>query len=171
MGGNQGNFVQSNPFQPMGVNQNVGVSSNPTLTNLAPQDFSKSNVSTIVNGENLTDNMVNKPNLIPTIGGYSLDNQLVKSALPDFTTSSAEEAKLNEQREEQYFNIPNPAQMFVNQDVVSPTVPLEKDKIEEFGTVKVAPPSEVSVPLPGGMSNNMGVPVTDKGVPLINLVG
>ena len=119
----------------------------------------------------MTDNMVNKPNLIPTIGGYSLDNQLVKSALPDFTTSSAEEAKLNEQREEQYFNIPNPAQMFVNQDVVSPTVPLEKEKIEEFGTVKVAPPSEVSVPLPGGMSNNMGVPVTDKGVPLINLVG
>ena len=171
VGGNQGNFVQSNPFQPMGVNQNVGVSSNPTPTNLAPQDFSKSNVSTIVNGENLTDNMVNKPNLIPTIGGYSLDNQLVKSALPDFTTSSAEEAKLNEQREEQYFNIPNPAQMFVNQDVVSPTVPLEKEKIEEFGTVKVAPPSEVSVPLPGGMSNNMGVPVTDKGVPLINLVG
>ena len=171
VGGNQGSFVQSNPFQPMGVNQNVGVSSNPTPTNLAPQDFSKSNVSTIVNGENLTDNMVNKPNLIPTIGGYSLDNQLVKSALPDFTTSSAEEAKLNEQREEQYFNIPNPAQMFVNQDVVSPTVPLEKEKIEEFGTVKVAPPSEVSVPLPGGMSNNMGVPVTDKGVPLINLVG
>ena len=162
--------IASTPIQSLGINQDVdGINSNPV--NLTPPDFSRSNSNTVINGENLTDNMVNKPNLIPTIGGYSLDNQLVRSALPDFTTSSADEEKLKEQSGEQYFSIPNPAQMFVNQDVVSPTVPLEKENIEEFGTVKIAPPVAANVPLPGGMSNSMGVPVTDKGVPLINLVG
>ena len=155
----------------MNVTNNIPQTSNQAVVQ-APS-ITPMNASTIVNGGNMTDDMLNKAGTapMPTIGGYSLDNQLVQSALPDFTTSSAEEKRIAELREEQFFNVPSTIDMVANQSVVTPTVQLDNNKAEEYGAVKIAPPVETSAPASGGMTNSAGIPVTDKGVPLINLVG
>ncbi len=133
---------------------------------------SQMNVPTIVNSSNMTDDMLSSAGVmpVPTIGGYSLDNQLVQSALPDFTTSSSDEREMNELRSGQYFNVPSTMDMVASQSTVSPTVQLNNNK-DEYGSVRIAPPVENNQSSSANTINESGIPVTDKGVPLINLVG
>mgnify|MGYP004608941919 FL=1 len=133
---------------------------------------SQMNVPTIVNSSNMTDDMLSSAGVmpVPTIGGYSLDNQLVQSALPDFTTSSADEREMNELRSGQYFNVPSTMDMVASQSTVSPTVQLNNNT-DEYGSVRIAPPVENNQSSSANTINESGIPVTDKGVPLINLVG
>ena len=133
---------------------------------------SQMNVPTIVNSSNMTDDMLSSAGVmpVPTIGGYSLDNQLVQSALPDFTTSSSDEREMNELRSGQYFNVPSTMDMVASQSTVSPTVQLNNNT-DEYGSVRIAPPIENNQSSSANTINESGIPVTDKGVPLINLVG
>ncbi len=133
---------------------------------------SQMNVPTIVNSSNMTDDMLSSAGVmpVPTIGGYSLDNQLVQSALPDFTTSSSDEREMNELRSGQYFNVPSTMDMVASQSTVSPTVQLNNNT-DEYGSVRIAPPVENNQSSSANTINESGIPVTDKGVPLINLVG
>lgn len=133
---------------------------------------SQMNVPTIVNSSNMTDDMLSSAGVmpVPTIGGYSLDNQLVQSALPDFTTSSADEREMNELRSGQYFNVPSTMDMVASQGTVAPTVQLNNNT-DEYGSVRIAPPVENNQSSSANTINESGIPVTDKGVPLINLVG
>lgn len=133
---------------------------------------SQMNIPTIVNSSNMTDDMLSSAGVmpVPTIGGYSLDNQLVQSALPDFTTSSADEREMNELRSGQYFNVPSTMDMVASQSTVSPTVQLNNNT-DEYGSVRIAPPVENNQSSSANTINESGIPVTDKGVPLINLVG
>lgn len=133
---------------------------------------SQMNVPTIVNSSNMTDDMLSSAGVmpVPTIGGYSLDNQLVQSALPDFTTSSSDEREMNELRSGQYFNVPSTMDMVASQSTVSPTVQLNNNT-DEYGSVRIAPPVENNQSSSVNTVNESGIPVTDKGVPLINLVG
>lgn len=134
---------------------------------------SQMNAPTIVNSGNMTDDMLSSAGVMsmPTIGGYSLDNQLVQSALPDFTTSSADERRMNELRSGQYFNVPSAMDMVASQGTVAPTVQLNNNAADEYGSVRIAPPVENNSVPSATMTNEAGIPVTDKGIPLINLVG
>ena len=134
---------------------------------------SQMNAPTIVNSGNMTDDMLSSAGVmsVPTIGGYSLDNQLVQSALPDFTTSSADERRMNELRSGQYFNVPSAMDMVASQGTVAPTVQLNNNAADEYGSVRIAPPVENNSVPSATMTNEAGIPVTDKGIPLINLVG
>lgn len=134
---------------------------------------SQMNAPTIVNSGNMTDDMLSSAGVMsmPTIGGYSLDNQLVQSALPDFTTSSADERRMNELRSGQYFNVPSAMDMVASQGTVAPTVQLNNNAADEYGSVRIAPPVENNSAPSATMTNEAGIPVTDKGIPLINLVG
>lgn len=169
--------VPVNPFlENNGVQQNannVGNVSVPTPSNngFLNQTGVVNNSSNPVNN-NMTDDLLKTTgnNPVPTIGGYSLDNQLVQSALPDFATPSKEE-KEDVFNPNQFLNVPSALDMVANQSTVSPTVKLENN-VDDYGMVRVAPPVENNPSQPSNnMQNNSSVvPMTDSGIPLINLV-
>ena len=61
--------------------------------------------------------------------------------------------------------------MVASQGTVAPTVQLNNNAADEYGSVRIAPPVENNSAPSATMTNEAGIPVTDKGIPLINLVG
>ena len=169
--------IPVNPFLENNVGQQtVSNAGNVSIPNTANNSFF--NQTNVVNNSvnntnsNMTDDLLQTTgsNPIPTIGGYSLDNQLVKSALPDFATPSRD--KTTESfNPNQFLNVPSALDMVANQSTVAPTVKLENNT-DDYGSVRIAPPVENnSSQLSNNMQNNSSVvPRTDSGIPLINLV-
>ena len=164
-------FLENNDGQ-----QTVSNAGNVSIPNTANNSFF--NQTNVVNNSvnntnsNMTDDLLQTTgsNPIPTIGGYSLDNQLVKSALPDFATPSRD--KTTESfNPNQFLNVPSALDMVANQSTVAPTVKLENNT-DDYGSVRIAPPVENNSSQPSNnMQNNSSVvPRTDSGIPLINLV-
>ena len=107
---------------------------------------------------NMTDNMINNTNTnmnmnsnnsVPTIAGYSLDNSMVQSALPDFSTPSQPSSNESSFDPNQFLSVPSTLDMVSNNSTVSPTVQLENNK-DDYGSVRIAPPVENNI------SNNLG---------------
>ena len=164
-------FLENNDGQ-----QTVSNAGNVSIPNTANNSFF--NQTNVVNNSinntnsNMTDDLLQTTgsNPIPTIGGYSLDNQLVKSALPDFATPSRDETA-ESFNPNQFLNVPSALDMVANQSTVAPTVKLENNT-DDYGSVRIAPPVENNSSQPSNnMQNNSSVvPRTDSGIPLINLV-
>ncbi len=110
---------------------------------------------------------------MPSFGDFGMKDD-VQSAIPDFAMTSAQERKLSIPTNS--YAIPDSYSM-INQSSVRPTVALEDTS--DFGTVKVVPPeqSDMSSNANASMFNfvkrdeDNGIPTTDTGMPLINLVG
>lgn len=164
-------FLENNNSQ-----QTVSNAGNVSIPNIANNSFF--NQTNVVNNSvnntnsNMTDDLLQTTgsNPIPTIGGYSLDNQLVKSALPDFATPSRDKTA-ESFNPNQFLNVPSALDMVANQSTVAPTVKLENNT-DDYGSVRIAPPVENNSSQPSNnMQNNSSVvPRTDSGIPLINLV-
>lgn len=164
-------FLENNDGQ-----QTVSNAGNVSIPNTANNSFF--NQTNVVNNSvnntnsNMTDDLLQTTgsNPIPTIGGYSLDNQLVKSALPDFATPSRDKTA-ESFNPNQFLNVPSALDMVANQSTVAPTVKLENNT-DDYGSVRIAPPVENNSSQPSNnMQNNSSVvPRTDSGIPLINLV-
>lgn len=164
-------FLENNDGQ-----QTVSNAGNVSIPNTANNSFF--NQTNVVNNSvnntnsNMTDDLLQTTgsNPIPTIGGYSLDNQLVKSALPDFATPSRDKTA-ESFNPNQFLNVPSALDMVANQSTVAPTVKLENNT-DDYGSVRIAPPVENNPSQPSNnMQNNSSVvPRTDSGIPLINLV-
>ena len=164
-------FLENNDGQ-----QTVSNAGNVSIPNTANNSFF--NQTNVVNNSinntnsNMTDDLLQTTgsNPIPTIGGYSLDNQLVKSALPDFATPIRDETA-ESFNPNQFLNVPSALDMVANQSTVAPTVKLENNT-DDYGSVRIAPPVENNSSQPSNnMQNNSSVvPRTDSGIPLINLV-
>lgn len=164
-------FLENNDGQ-----QTVSNAGNVSIPNTANNSFF--NQTNVVNNSvnntnsNMTDDLLQTTgsNPIPTIGGYSLDNQLVKSALPDFATPSRDKTA-ESFNPNQFLNVPSALDMVANQSTVAPTVKLENNT-DDYGSVRIAPPVENnSSQSSNNMQNNSSVvPRTDSGIPLINLV-
>lgn len=164
-------FLENNDGQ-----QTVSNAGNVSIPNIANNSFF--NQTNVVNNSvnntnsNMTDDLLQTTgsNPIPTIGGYSLDNQLVKSALPDFATPIRDETA-ESFNPNQFLNVPSALDMVANQSTVAPTVKLENNT-DDYGSVRIAPPVENNSSQPSNnMQNNSSVvPRTDSGIPLINLV-
>lgn len=164
-------FLENNAGQ-----QTVSNAENVSIPNTANNSFF--NQTNVVNNSvnntnsNMTDDLLQTTgsNPIPTIGGYSLDNQLVKSALPDFATPIRDETA-ESFNPNQFLNVPSALDMVANQSTVAPTVKLENNT-DDYGSVRIAPPVENNSSQPSNnMQNNSSVvPRTDSGIPLINLV-
>ncbi len=164
-------FLENNNSQ-----QTVSNAGNVSIPNTANNSFF--NQTNVVNNSvnntnsNMTDDLLQTTgsNPIPTIGGYSLDNQLVKSALPDFATPSRDET-VESFNPNQFLNVPSALDMVANQSTVAPTVKLENNT-DDYGSVRIAPPVENNLSQSSNnMQNNSSVvPRTDSGIPLINLV-
>lgn len=164
-------FLENNDGQ-----QTVSNAGNVSIPNTANNSFF--NQTNVVNNSvnntnsNMTDDLLQTTgsNPIPTIGGYSLDNQLVKSALPDFATPNRDETA-ESFNPNQFLNVPSALDMVANQSTVAPTVKLENNT-DDYGSVRIAPPVENNSSQPSNnMQNNSSVvPRTDSGIPLINLV-
>ena len=108
---------------------------------------------------------------MPDFGNFEVSN--VQSAIPDFTMTSAQERELSIPTNS--YSIPSSYSM-INQNTVMPTVEIETD--DDFGKVTLAPPDQSDKPRDAGASiftfsnkNDNGVPTTETGMPLINLVG
>lgn len=108
-------------------------------------------------------------------GGFGLNNISAQSAIPDFTTTSAEERKVSIPTNSR--SIPTSLDMVSNQQAVAPSVKFEDTN--DYGKVKIVPPEPV-VGIADNMQNNLtesskqsssGIPTTDTGKPLINLIG
>ena len=169
--------IPVNPFLENNVGQQtVSNAGNVSIPNTANNSFF--NQTNVVNNSvnntnsNMTDDLLQTTgsNPIPTIGGYSLDNQLVKSALPDFATPNRDETA-ESFNPNQFLNVPSALDMVANQSTVAPTVKLENNT-DDYGSVRIAPPVENNSSQPSNnMQNNSSVvPRTDSGIPLINLV-
>ena len=169
--------IPVNPFLENNVGQQtVSNAGNVSIPNTANNSFF--NQTNVVNNSvnntnsNMTDDLLQTTgsNPIPTIGGYSLDNQLVKSALPDFATPSRDKT-VESFNPNQFLNVPSALDMVANQSTVAPTVKLENNT-DDYGSVRIAPPVENNSSQPSNnMQNNSSVvPRTDSGIPLINLV-
>lgn len=169
--------IPVNPFLENNVGQQtVSNAGNVSIPNTANNSFF--NQTNVVNNSvnntnsNMTDDLLQTTgsNPIPTIGGYSLDNQLVKSALPDFATPSRDKTA-ESFNPNQFLNVPSALDMVANQSTVAPTVKLENNT-DDYGSVRIAPPVENNSSQPSNnMQNNSSVvPRTDSGIPLINLV-
>ncbi len=164
-------FLENNDGQ-----QTVSNAGNVSIPNTANNSFF--NQTNVVNNSvnntnsNMTDDLLQTTgsNPIPTIGGYSLDNQLVKSALPDFATPSRDETA-EPFNPNQFLNVPSALDMVANQSTVAPTVKLENNT-DDYGSVRIAPPIENNHSQPSNniQNNSSVVPRTDSGIPLINLV-
>ena len=164
-------FLENNDGQ-----QTVSNAGNVSIPNTANNSFF--NQTNVVNNSvnntnsNMTDDLLQTTgsNPIPTIGGYSLDNQLVKSDLPDFATPSRDKTA-ESFNPNQFLNVPSALDMVANQSTVAPTVKLENNT-DDYGSVRIAPPVENNPSQPSNnMQNNSSVvPRTDSGIPLINLV-
>ena len=92
---------------------------------------------------------MNSNNSVPTIAGYSLDNSMVQSALPDFSTPSQPSNNESSFDPNQFLSVPSTLDMVSNNSTVSPTVQLENNK-DDYGSVRIAPPVENNI------SNNLG---------------
>ena len=108
---------------------------------------------------------------MPDFGNFEVSN--VQSAIPDFTMTSAQERELSIPTNS--YSIPSSYSM-INQNTVMPTVEIGTD--DDFGKVTLAPPDQSDKPRDAGASiftfsnkNDNGVPTTETGMPLINLVG
>ena len=124
-----------------------------TSNNNAPQvnNFNQNNMMNLnASSTNMTDNMINTSNNpVPTIAGYSLDNSMVQSALPDFSAPSQPSSSESSFDPNQFLSVPSTLDMVSNNSTVSPTVQLENNK-DDYGSVRIAPPTENNV------SNNLG---------------
>ena len=111
-----------------------------------------------------------------------MNNMSVQSAIPDFTMTSAQERELSIPTTAE---IPSSFEMMSNQSVVTPTVKVEETS--DYGTVKIVPPmqnnndtfsfnnsSSFAFTNAGVVKNQPsggGLPMTDTGMPLVNLIG
>ena len=124
-----------------------------TSNNNVPQvnNFNQNNMMNLNDSStNMTDNMINTSNNpVPTIAGYSLDNSMVQSALPDFSAPSQPSSSESSFDPNQFLSVPSTLDMVSNNSTVSPTVQLENNK-DDYGSVRIAPPTENNV------SNNLG---------------
>ena len=157
------NSVPVNPFleqEKVEEKSTLTVPTVPNSTNAA--QTSNNNVSQVNNfnqnnmmnlnapSTNMTDNMINTSNNpVPTIAGYSLDNSMVQSALPDFSAPSQPSSSESSFDPNQFLSVPSTLDMVSNNSTVSPTVQLENNK-DDYGSVRIAPPTENNV------SNNLG---------------
>lgn len=157
------NSVPVNPFLEQEKEEENSILTVPTVpdstnveqisNNNVPQvnNFNQNNMMNLnASSTNMTDNMMNTSNNpVPTIAGYSLDNSMVQSTLPDFSSlsqTSNEEASFDPN---QFLSVPSTLDMVSNNSTVSPTVQLENNK-DDYGSVRIAPPTENNV------SNNLG---------------
>lgn len=125
-----------------------------TSNNNVPQvnNFNQDNMMNLnAPSTNMTDNMINNTSNtpVPTIAGYSLDNSMVQSALPDFSAPSQPSSSESSFDPNQFLSVPSTLDMVSNNSTVSPTVQLENNK-DDYGSVRIAPPTENNV------SNNLG---------------
>lgn len=141
--------------------------------------------TSISSGMDLSDNWMSNMignNHLNNMNEPSVNNMSMQSAIPDFSMTSAQERELSIPTNA--VSIPTSLAMAANKSVVTPTVEMENN--DDYGTVKIVPPTPV-VGLPAndidtssfsfgknGVVNNSssnGMPVTDSGKPLVNLVG
>lgn len=181
--------IQRNEFQNIMTinnqfNNKKGINSTPGVGGLS-NNVSPSNIlgsANVSGGMNLTDNWLANmvgSSALNRVNDPSINNMSAQSAIPDFAMTSAEERNLSIPTNS--VSIPSSLAMVANQNAVKPTVDIESN--DDYGTVKIVPPIPV-VGLPNtGMpeyslekdgSSNVpkgGVPVTDSGRPLVDLVG
>ena len=143
-------------------------------------DFSRGNndALTLSRNTSLTDNWLSSmmgEQVSKNSGGFGLNNISAQSAIPDFTTTSAEERKFSIPTNSR--SIPTSLDMMTNQQAVAPSIKFEDTN--DYGKVKIVPPEPV-VGIADNMQNNLteiskqsssGMPTTDTGKPLINLIG
>lgn len=148
--------------------------------NTPSADFSRGNndALTLSRNTSLTDNWLSSmmgEQVSKNSGGFGLNNISAQSAIPDFTTTSAEERKFSIPTNSR--SIPTSLDMMTNQQAVAPSVKFEDTN--DYGKVKIVPPEPV-VGIADNMQNNLtesskqsssGMPTTDTGKPLINLIG
>ncbi len=189
---NNGSNAPMNPF----LEKDDDVITVPSVQNLNNNFENQQNTSNsdAMSNSSVTDNMLNNTqnSFVPTIGGYSLDNNIVQSSLPDFVSPSKQEIDNDQDQEfnpSKFLNVPSTLDMVSNNSVVTPTVQLETN-VSDYGTVKIVPPVENNISSNDSFgfstlgtesvtestdnfvqpSNNNMVPKTDTGVPLINIV-
>lgn len=148
--------------------------------NTPSADFSRGNndALTLSRNTSLTDNWLSSmmgEQVSKNSGGFGLNNISAQSAIPDFTTTSAEERKFSIPTNSR--SIPTSLDMMTNQQAVAPSIKFEDTN--DYGKVKIVPPEPV-VGIADNMQNNLtessrqsssGMPTTDTGKPLINLIG
>lgn len=135
----------------------VPVASNETSVeqpsmNQENSNFNQNNMMNLsTSNSNMTDNMIDNSNnsAVPTIAGYTLDNSMVQSALPDFSAVNQQNNNESNFDPNQFLSVPSTLDMVSNNSTVSPTVKLE-ERVNDYGTVRIVPPTEDST------DNNLG---------------
>ncbi len=169
------------------------------ISRTVPDTVYQGSLPNISNGMHLTDNWLN--NLVGSqasngLNDPSINNMNVQSAIPDFAMTSAQERELSIPTNA--YSIPSSLSLVANNSAVTPTVKFEEPS--DFGTVKIVPPSPMNGMVPSGfdslspvngtislgidnssskfesdnsvkISAGSGMPTTDSGTPLINLIG
>ena len=169
------------------------------ISRSVPDTVYQGSLPNISNGMHLTDNWLN--NLVGSqasngLNDPSINNMNVQSAIPDFAMTSAQERELSIPTNA--YSIPSSLSLVANNSAVTPTVKFEEPS--DFGTVKIVPPSPMNGMVPSGfdslspvngtislgidnssskfesdnsvkISAGSGMPTTDSGTPLINLIG
>lgn len=169
------------------------------ISRSVPDTVYQGSLPNISNGMHLTDDWLN--NLVGSqasngLNDPSINNMNVQSAIPDFAMTSAQERELSIPTNA--YSIPSSLSLVANNSAVTPTVKFEEPS--DFGTVKIVPPSPMNGMVPSGfdslspvngtislgidnssskfesdnsvkISAGSGMPTTDSGTPLINLIG
>ncbi len=179
-----GNGMSDNPFIKSDNSMNFKPISQEMRESI-PSSNNSLGFTNVSGGMNLTDNWLSNMvgnSALNRVNDPSISNMSVQSAIPDFAMTSAEERKLSIPTNS--VSIPSSLAMAANQSAVKPTVDIESH--DDYGTVKIVPPTPVV-----GLSNNDvdmsnfsfgkngvtkgtskdGMPVTDTGKPLVDLVG
>lgn len=109
--------------------------------------------------------------MAPRFGSFD-DDESETSTIPDFATTSEQERRMG--LSSNSYEIPDTYSL-INQNAVSPTVSFEETS--DYGKVRIVPPQENlssnAVTPMFNLNNNgtsNGIPTTDSGVPLINIV-
>ena len=118
---------------------------------------------------NLFENM-NDKNIDKKSDNFKIND--VQTSIPDFTMTSAQEREFSIPTNS--YSIPSSYSM-INQSEVKPTVDVNSDD-DDYGKVKVVPPTQHDDSLNNEVkfsreNNEFGIPMTDDGMPLINLIG
>lgn len=168
--------VSDNEFIPSKVSGDL-INTNDQSNNVAITNplFNQNGFIEMSNSMDLNDNLlssVGEQKQGPRFGDFEI-NSGVQSAIPDFTTTSEQERRMGIPTNT--YEIPDTYSL-INQSSVKPTVAFEETS--DYGSVRVVPPQDNMVS--GGVTpmfnlnnkgNSGGIPTTDSGVPLINIVG
>ena len=134
----------------MASDEDVGkyLSSEYFASSPAAASMSSNNAQTFAQSGNVTDHLLDGMGINPlaNLGGVSLNNMSVQSAIPDFTTSSEDEDDFFVPQNT--YEIPTTRDIVASKSAVSPTIDLGA-QVSDYGKVTIAPPSDSdgSVPL------------------------